>query len=54
MSQKDFEAMMDNLIAEEEKRLGIGTEEFKERRKENFRRHEEIMAMIRRAGGKGV
>ena len=48
MSIEDFKAMMDELIAEEEERLGIGTEEFKERHKETVKRHEEIMEMIER------
>lgn len=54
MSQKDFKAMMDKLIAEEEKRLGIGTKEFEERHKMNVERHNEIMGMIERARGKGA
>lgn len=48
MSIEDFKAMMDELIAEEEERLGIWTEEFKERHKETVKRHEEIMEMIER------
>ena len=45
MSMEDFKAMMDELIAEEEKRLGIGTQEFVERHEETVKRHEEIMEM---------
>ena len=48
MSIEDFKAMMDELIAEEEERLGTDTEEFKERHKETIKRHEEIMEMIER------
>lgn len=54
MSQKDFKAMMDKLIAEEEKRLGIGTKEFAERHKETVKRHEEIMGLIAQAGREGA
>lgn len=43
MSINDFKAMMDELIAEEKKRLGIGTKEFIEHHEENVKRHEEIM-----------
>lgn len=48
MSIKDFKAMMDGLIAEEEERLGIGTKEFTERHEETVKRHEEIMEDIER------
>lgn len=39
MSQEEFKAMMDELVAEEEKRLGVGSEDFQ-------RRHREIMELI--------
>lgn len=39
MAQEEFKAMMDELTAEEIKRLGIGSEEFQER-------HQEIMDLI--------
>ncbi len=54
MSQKDFKAMMDNLIADEEKRLGIGTKEFQERHERTVERHKEIMGMIAQARRKGA
>lgn len=54
MPQKDFKAMMDKLIAEEEKRLGIGTKEFVERREETVKRHNEIMELIAQARKKGA
>lgn len=47
MSIKDFKVMMDGLIAEEEKRLGIGTKEFTERHEETVKRHKEIMEEIK-------
>lgn len=39
MSQEEFKSMMDDLIAQEEKRLGVGSEDFQ-------RRHREIMELI--------
>lgn len=54
MLQKDFKAMMDKLIAEEEKCLGIGTKEFQERHEKTVKRHNEIMELIAQARGKGV
>lgn len=42
MDNKDFETMMQALTAAEEKRLGVGSEEF-------VQRHEEIMEMIDKA-----
>ncbi len=39
MSQEEFKAMMDELVAQEEKRLGVGSEDFQ-------RRHREIMDLI--------
>lgn len=39
MAQEEFKAMMDELTAEEIKRLGVGSEEFQER-------HREIMDLI--------
>ena len=39
MSQEEFKAMMDELVAQEEKRLGVGSEDFQ-------RRHREIMELI--------
>lgn len=54
MSHEDFKTMMDKLIAEEEKRLGIGTKEFRERHERTVERHKEIMGMIAKARGKGA
>lgn len=54
MSQKDFKAMMDKLIAEEERRLGIGTKEFRERHERTVGRHNEIMGLIAQARRKGA
>lgn len=39
MSQEEFKAMMDDLVAQEEERLGVGSEDFQ-------RRHREIMDLI--------
>ena len=39
MSQEEFKAMMDELVAQEEERLGVGSEDFQ-------RRHREIMELI--------
>ena len=39
MSQEEFKAMMDELVAQEEKRLGVGSEDF-------LKRHREIMELI--------
>lgn len=39
MSQEEFKTMMEDLVAEEEKRLGVGSEDF-------LRRHQEIMDLI--------
>lgn len=39
MSQEEFKAMMEDLVAQEEKRLGVGSENF-------LRRHQEIMDLI--------
>ncbi len=39
MSQEEFKVMMDELVAQEEKRLGVGSEDFQ-------RRHREIMELI--------
>ena len=39
MSQEEFKAMMDELVAQEEERLGVGSEDFQ-------RRHWEIMELI--------
>ena len=39
MSQEEFKAMVEDLVAEEEKRLGVGNEDF-------LRRHQEIMDLI--------
>lgn len=39
MSQEEFKSMMDELVAQEEKRLGVGSEDFQ-------RRHREIMDLI--------
>lgn len=39
MSQEEFKAMMDELVAEEEERLGVGSEDF-------LKRHREIMELI--------
>ena len=39
MSQEEFKAMMDDLVAQEEKRLGVGSEDFQ-------RCHREIMDLI--------
>ena len=54
MSQKDFKAMMDKLIAEEERRLGIGTKEFRERHERTVGRHNEIMGLSAQARRKGA
>lgn len=39
MSQEEFKSMMDELVAQEEERLGVGSEDFQ-------RRHREIMELI--------
>ena len=39
MSQEEFKSMMEDLVAQEEKRLGVGSEDF-------LRRHQEIMDLI--------
>ncbi len=39
MSQEEFKAMVEDLVAQEEKRLGVGSEDF-------LRRHQEIMDLI--------
>ncbi len=39
MSQEEFKAMMEDLAAQEEKRLGVGSEDF-------LRCHQEIMDLI--------
>ena len=39
MSQEEFKAMMEDLVAQEEKRMGVGSEDF-------LRRHQEIMDLI--------
>ena len=39
MSQEEFKAMMDDLVAQEEERLGVGSEDFQ-------RCHREIMELI--------
>ena len=39
MSQEEFKSMMDELVAQEEERLGVGSEDFQ-------RRHREIMDLI--------
>ena len=39
MSQEEFKAMMDDLVAQEEERLGVGSEDFQ-------RCHREIMDLI--------
>lgn len=39
MSQEEFKVMMDDLVAQEEERLGVGSEDFQ-------RRHREIMELI--------
>ena len=39
MSQEEFKAMVEDLVAQEEKRLGVGSEDFQ-------RRHREIMELI--------
>ena len=39
MSQEEFKSMMDELVAQEEERLGVGSENFQ-------RRHREIMELI--------
>ena len=39
MSQEEFKAMMDELVAQEEERLGVGSEDFQIR-------HREIMELI--------
>ena len=42
MSQEEFKTMVEDLVAEEEKRLGVGSEDF-------LRRHLEIMRMLSEA-----
>ena len=42
MSQEEFKSMMDELVAQEEERLGVGSENFQ-------RRHREIMELISEA-----
>ena len=39
MSQEEFKAMVEDLVAQEEKRLEVGSEDF-------LRRHQEIMDLI--------
>lgn len=39
IKQEEFKTMMDDFVAQEEKRLGVGSEDF-------LRRHEEIMELI--------
>ena len=39
MSQEEFKTMMEDLVAQEEERLGVGSEDFQ-------RRHREIMDLI--------
>ena len=39
MSQEEFKAMVEDLVVQEEKRLGVGSEDF-------LRRHQEIMDLI--------
>lgn len=39
MSQEEFKAMLDALVAKEEQQLGVGSEDF-------LRRHQEIMKLI--------
>lgn len=39
MSQEEFKAMVEDLVAQEEERLGVGSEDF-------LRRHREIMELI--------
>lgn len=39
MSQEEFKTMMEDLVAQEEERLGVGSEDFQ-------RRHREIMRLI--------
>ena len=39
MSQEEFKSMMDELVAQEEERLGVGSEDF-------LKRHREIMDLI--------
>lgn len=39
MSREEFKSIMDELVAQEEKRLGVGSEDF-------LRRHQEIMDLI--------
>ena len=39
MSQEEFKAMVEDLVAQEEERLGVGSEDFQ-------RRHREIMELI--------
>lgn len=39
MSQEEFKSMVEDLVAQEEKRLGVGSEDF-------LRRHQEIMDLI--------
>lgn len=39
MSQEEFKAMVEDLVAQEEERLGVGSEDF-------LRRHQEIMELI--------
>lgn len=39
IKQEEFKTMMDDFVAQEEKRLGVGSEDF-------LRRHQEIMDLI--------
>ena len=39
MSQEEFKSMMEELVAQEEERLGVGSEDF-------LKRHREIMELI--------
>ena len=39
MSQEEFKAMVEDLVAQEEKRLGVGSEDF-------LKRNQEIMELI--------
>ena len=39
MSQEEFKTMMEDLVAQEEERLGVGSEDF-------LKRHREIMELI--------
>lgn len=43
MNDKEFKQMLDSLINQEEQRLQVNSEEFKQR-------HEEIMKLISKAG----